>query len=540
MRMLVCAALGIALVLGVGAAARADRLQDRVSAANAYAEARGTTTAIAFLDRLTGQYRDNGAVAHRRIESASVMKVFIAEHLLHRQDRGQLRLSGTDWYDLGRMLRDSANAPANRFWSTYGANGIVSDVINRYGLTETGLTSNVRYWGNTLITAHDMIVFYRRLLDGSGGLSAASRDYIIDQMRQSSPQGDGGYQFFGLRDGLPHEPVIAQKQGWMCCVNGDIYRHSTGLVGPDNRFVVVVLAREISSRGAAHIEGSVTGAVRAMFPEGRIPRVQNAIGEAWYRSGGAGGPLGMPIGDEGGLPDRRGIAQWFQGGPIYWSGSTGAHAVVNGNLQAWARKGYENGPLGYPATDEGGLPDGRGIAQWFQGGAIYWSALTGSHSVVNGNLKAWATQNYENGRLGYPTTDETGLPDGRGIVQWFQGGGVYWSAASGSRPVIGDNLGAWSSVGYENGSLGYPVSSEATLPDGQGTAQWFQGGAIYRSPDTGAHALPRPLLQAWIDRGAENGALGYPVSDPYAVSGGTRIDFQRGTLTSSSATGTVS
>jgi uncharacterized protein with LGFP repeats len=212
--------------------------------------------------------------------------------------------------------------------------------------------------------------------------------------------------------------------------------------------------------------------------------------------------------------------------------------VVNGNLQAWARKGYENGPLRYPTTGEGGLPDGRGIAQWFQGGAIYWSAPTHSHSVVNGNMKAWATQNYENGPLRYPTTDEAGLPDGRGIVQWFQGGAIYWSAASGSRPVLGDNLGAWSSVGYENGSLGYPVSSEATLPDGQGTAQWFQGGAIYRSPDTGAHALPRSLLQAWIDRGAENGALGYPVSDPYAVSGGTRIDFEHGSLLRS-ADGTV-
>jgi L,D-peptidoglycan transpeptidase YkuD (ErfK/YbiS/YcfS/YnhG family) len=217
-----------------------------------------------------------------------------------------------------------------------------------------------------------------------------------------------------------------------------------------------------------------------------VAAVRNAIGEAWYRSGGAGGPLGMPLGDEGGLPDRRGIAQWFQGGPIYWSGSTGAHPVINGNLQAWARKGYENGPLGYPTTDEGGLPDGRGIAQWFQGGAVYWSGSTGAHSVANGNLRAWATQNYENGALGYPTTDEGGLPDGRG------------------------------------------------------TAQWFQGGAIYRSPDTGAHALPSSLLQAWIDRGAENGTLGYPVSDPYAVPGGTRIDFQRGSLTFSSATGTVS
>ncbi|MGY1857119.1 L,D-transpeptidase family protein, partial [Modestobacter sp. SYSU DS0290] len=127
-----------------------------------------------------------------------------------------------------------------------------------------------------------------------------------------------------------------------------------------------------------------------------VAPVRNAIADAWYRTGGVAGPLGLPAGGEGGLPDGRGIAQWFQGGPVYWSGATGAHPVVNGNLQAWARKGYENGPLRYPTTDEGGLPDGRGIAQWFQGGAVYWTAATGSRSVVGGNLQAWARTGYEN------------------------------------------------------------------------------------------------------------------------------------------------
>jgi hypothetical protein len=253
--------VGMSLVTGVivPGSARADNQQDRVTAGSHYASSRGTTIGLAMLDRVTGRYRDNGAVAHRRIESASVMKVFIAENLLHRRDLGQISLAQADLDDMVRMLRSSDNPPANRFWDTFGANGIVRDVIARYGLTETGLTSNIRYWGNTLITAHDMVVFYQRLLDGAGGLSTGSRDFIIDQLRQSTPWGaDDAWQFFGLHDGLPREGTIGQKQGWMCCVNGGIYRHSTGFVGFDARYIVVALSKEPSTLGAAHIEGSVS------------------------------------------------------------------------------------------------------------------------------------------------------------------------------------------------------------------------------------------------------------------------------------------
>jgi uncharacterized protein with LGFP repeats len=42
---------------------------------------------------------------------------------------------------------------------------------------------------------------------------------------------------------------------------------------------------------------------------------------------------------------------------------------------------------------------------------------------------------------------------------------------------------------------------------------------------------------AWASTGWERGSLGYPTRDAYAVSGGTRMDFQRGTITISSSTG---
>ncbi|RBY91729.1 hypothetical protein DQ244_10600 [Blastococcus sp. TBT05-19] len=531
MRVLVVAAVGVSLLLP-GGVARADSWQDRVWAGSNFAGSRGTTVAIAMLDQRTGEYRNNGAAATTRIESASVMKVFIAEHLLNRRDRGQIRLSATDMNDMAAMLRDSANAPANRFWSTYGANGIVQDVINRYGLTQTGLTSNPRYWGNTLITAHDMVVFYRRLMDGSGGLSAGSRDWIVDQMRQSTMYGDGGRQFFGLHDGLPREGAIAQKQGWMCCVNGDIFRHSSGFVGHVNRYILVVLSREPSSRGGAHIEESISGAVRAMFPEGLIPRVQGAIGEHWYGMGGASGRLGYPTSDEIGLAG--GALSRFQGGFIYWSPATGARSVWGAILDAYAAQRWELGPLGYPTSDEIVLPGGA--LSRFQGGFIYWSPATGAHSVREPILAAYGAQRWENGPLGYPTSSTIALRD-NGSLNRFQGGYVYASPATGAHSVREPILAAYGAQRWENGPLGYPTSSTIVLRD-DGSLNRFQGGYVYASPATGAHSVRQPILAAYGAQRWENGPLGYPTSSTIALrDDGSLNRFQGGYVYASPATG---
>jgi uncharacterized protein with LGFP repeats len=45
------------------------------------------------------------------------------------------------------------------------------------------------------------------------------------------------------------------------------------------------------------------------------------------------------------------------------------------------------------------------------------------------------------------------------------------------------------------------------------------------------------VLDAWAGTGWEQGALGYPTSEEQPVSGGTRTDFQRGSITVSTATG---
>jgi hypothetical protein len=404
MRCVVAVGAAVALTLPSAEIARADPVQYLVNLGASASEARGTTAGIAVLDRVTGVYSDNGHNAHMSFGSASLVKLFIADSVLRRARLGQISLSLTDRNSLSRMLRSSDDTVASNLWVRFGSSGIVRDVVSRYHLTETTPPANPRYWGLTQVTAHDMVTFYKGMLTGSAGLASADRDIVVAALRQSTSRGtDGYYQWFGLHDGLPHESVLGIKQGWMCCFSdGYIWRHSTGLVGPDARYIVVVLTRDPGSAGSAHTVASTTVAVQRMFPAGLIPRVQGAIGDHWYAMGGPSSRLGLPTTSET-AASGGGAYSRFQRGVIYCSATTGARFAAGAILNSWAAAGYEHSPLGYPTTDETAVPGGA--YNRFQGGVIYWSAGTGAHAVTGALLTAWAADGYERGSLGYPTSD---------------------------------------------------------------------------------------------------------------------------------------
>ncbi len=93
----------------------------------------------------------------------------------------------------------------------------------------------------------------------------------------------------------------------------------------------------------------------------------------------------------------------------------------------------------------------------------------------------------------------------------------------------------WQSQGGEGGALGYPTSGEQAHADGIGRTQWFTGGQLYWSPATGAIVLGAPgggsladLLTAFgsalgttpwhgLDRAEVAGRLGELLADPDLV-----------------------
>jgi hypothetical protein len=240
-------------------------LQSRIQQATDEAAADGATLAVAVLDRVTDQLVSNG---NQQIPGiASVAKLFIADELLLREARGGATLSADDRTALDVMLRSSDDGAAEQFWNQLGGDAIITEIAGRYGLTDTAPPSDGRWW-NTISTPADLVRYYRMVLDGSGGLPPERATTIINNLAQSTPNGIDGYpQRFGIPEGLYAEPV-AVKQGWMCCIGEDWMHLSTGVIGADRRYIMVVESLQPSDDATAR--ATITKAVKTLFPSGRI------------------------------------------------------------------------------------------------------------------------------------------------------------------------------------------------------------------------------------------------------------------------------
>jgi uncharacterized protein with LGFP repeats len=275
-------------------------------------------------------------------------------------------------------------------------------------------------------------------------------------------------------------------------------------------------------------------------PAGQPAAAPSPIQARYASSGGPSGPLGAAVtGETCGLV-RSGCYQHFTGGSIYWSPTTDARIVTGPVRDRWAATGWENG-LGYPTRDTFCGLRGGGCGQHFQFGSIYWSPATGAVRLSSVVLDRWAATGWENGPLGYPTTELfCGLRDG-GCGQHFQGGSIYRTPAGGAFVVGTVTRDRWAATGWENGPLGYPTRDTFCGLRDNGCGQHFEGGSIYRSATTPATVVGLATRDRWAAQGWENGELGYPTRDTFC---GLRDDgcgqhFQGGSVYRSASTPVV-
>ncbi|MFG1695146.1 hypothetical protein [Nonomuraea sp. NPDC049309] len=236
----------------------------------------GTTAAWVVFDRQAGRFvalRN----AHRKYRSASVVKILIAIDYLE----GRRTVPPADAELLKVMLRSSDDDAASALWDRLGKGQIIVRQARRLGLSDTTPppASKPGFWGYTSLSAYDIVRTYRYLLDKA---EPRVRDIILGHLRKATPCGTDGFdQTFGIPGGVPKPHAV--KQGWSgfgtkppapCTGNathaagtaaaggavgapislaarratgsgvpdyGRPVLHTTGLVGPGERYVMALL-----------------------------------------------------------------------------------------------------------------------------------------------------------------------------------------------------------------------------------------------------------------------------------------------------------
>ena len=241
-------------------------LDMRAQQAAADGRKKGADIGFTLLDRNTGRIISGGDGGAFPI--ASVSKLFIADDLLLQVAKGQRQLTPAERAAFDVMLRSSDDNAAEIFWSESGGNAVISRVKARYGLTGTTAPYDGHWW-TTMSTTADLVRYYSKLLDGTGGLPPSRPPSSCPTCPPPRRSGLDGYpQRFGIPDGLFGEPV-AVKQGWMPGWNGNNWLHmSTGVIGPDRRFVIAIGSLQPVDDATAR--STMTQAIKTMFPGGRI------------------------------------------------------------------------------------------------------------------------------------------------------------------------------------------------------------------------------------------------------------------------------
>ncbi|MEU8630596.1 hypothetical protein AB0C38_00390 [Amycolatopsis sp. NPDC048633] len=186
--------------------------------------------------------------ADRGYTSASLVKLLIALSVLER---------GGPVSQVQRMLSRSDDDLASQFWSTYGGPSIVTGWAKKIGLTGTRAPADPGRWGDTRITAKDVVRIYQYVLAHAPGA-------ILTALRAATEVGSDGFrQYFGIPDAAGDRPW-AVKQGWSCCRPTRML-HTSGLLGEDGRYIVAVLSEHPASVDYATASKRVTAVVSALL-----------------------------------------------------------------------------------------------------------------------------------------------------------------------------------------------------------------------------------------------------------------------------------
>ncbi|MDR3128006.1 MAG: hypothetical protein LBT99_01580 [Bifidobacteriaceae bacterium] len=209
-----------------------------------------------------------------------------------------------------------------------------------------------------------------------------------------------------------------------------------------------------------------------------------------------------------------------------WFGRPNSYYVKGAIANKYNDLGGVNARLADPTSYE--LPvSGKGVAQTFQGGNIYWRSLTGGTYAVWGAIKSrYSSLGGSGGFLGFPTTDE--LSAASVTVQVFESGSIYWIKSSGKTFITkGAIRNKYNSKGGTASFLGLPKSEELGA---DGVGQIFDNGKIFWSQKIGAFITSGGIGNLYNEMGSRTSKLGYPISDEIVGDTYTYQKFEGGQI----------
>ena len=221
--------------------------ESKVDAAELDRIVAGGNVSVVVFDRQAGATTVSVHADHA-YTSASLVKLLIALAVLER---------GGPAPQVQKMLSRSDDDLASQFWSAYGGPAIVTSWAKKIGLTGTRAPEDPGRWGDTRITAKDVVRIYQYVLAHAPGA-------ILTALRAATEHGSDGFrQYFGIPDAAGDRPW-AVKQGWSCCRPTRML-HTSGVVGEDGRYIVVVLSEHPASVDYATASKRVTAVVSAVL-----------------------------------------------------------------------------------------------------------------------------------------------------------------------------------------------------------------------------------------------------------------------------------
>ncbi|MFN2537339.1 MAG: hypothetical protein ABR549_04200, partial [Mycobacteriales bacterium] len=183
--------------------------------------------------------------------------------------------------------------------------------------------------------------------------------------------------------------------------------------------------------------------------------------------------------------------------------------------------------LGPSVWAEFDVPGGR--AQRYLHGRISYQPRIGPRYTVGAIGHRYAELGNEAGVLGFPLSDPIVIANAR--ASRFERGRISWHPALGAFETVGPIATKFTALGAELGTLKFPTAPPRSTADGAGRYSTFQLGRISWHPSTGACAIGSQAAARYVELDAEDGVLGYPIQDEYAVTATARTArFQHGRI----------